>query len=232
MPKGAVMKEIMMDRRLSAIADYVKDGAVVADIGCDHGYLAAYLIINGIAKHVYASDINPKPLAKAEKLVEEYNLSRHITTILSDGLESIPHNADTIVIAGMGGELIADLLDAADWVASPRRRFILQPMTFPERLRKYLAAKGFEIISETPIIEEKHTYCVINAFYSGVRRNLTEFESIVGKIDTSTTEGAIYAKRLNQKYRHILEGIQKSNHQNNIEEIQQLLADFEKCLER
>lgn len=224
------MKEIILDKRLSAIASYVKQGAIAADIGCDHGYLAAYLAQNGIAKHVYASDINSKPLAKARKLVDEHNLEKCVTTILSDGLDEIPHHIDTIIISGMGGELIADLLEKAKWAASPGREFILQPMTFAERLRIYLAERGFEIIAETPVEEEKRAYCVIHAHYTGNRTTLSEIESVIGKIDATSENGKTYVRRLHQKYLRILEGLRNSKEKKNIKKVEKLVNELEKRL--
>ena len=108
---------IKLSNRLKACADLVRKGTRLADIGCDHGYVPVYLVENGIIKSAVASDINEKPLASCRALVSDYGMQDRISCILSDGLDGIEGNdIDCILIAGMGGELIASILGKCGFV--------------------------------------------------------------------------------------------------------------------
>lgn len=142
-----------LGKRLIKIADFINSGSRVADIGTDHAVLPIHLIRSGKVEQVIATDINKKPLMKAEENVDAAGLSDYIQLRLGNGLECIaPNEVDTIVIAGMGGELIADILAAAPWLRSENYRLILQPMSRSERLREYLMQNRF-----TPLFEEAGT---------------------------------------------------------------------------
>ncbi len=140
------MKTIMLSKRLSTAADFIIKGARVADIGTDHGYLPVWLILNSVAKSVIASDINEAPQQRAKASAAKYGVNE-IEFRLSDGLKGFePGEVDTIVIAGMGGENIAEILDCAPWAHSCN--LILQPMTKRERLVLWLRENGMRINSE------------------------------------------------------------------------------------
>ena len=146
-------------------ADEVRRGRKVADIGTDHAYLPAYLVENGICPSAIAADIGEGPLENARKVVSaSHLLSEKIELRLSDGLEKISsEEADDVVIAGMGGILIGEILTKAPWVKSEEKRLILQPMSHAEDVRKYLCENGFEIIKEKASTDGKHNYVVIVA---------------------------------------------------------------------
>ena len=139
-----------LGKRLLKIAEFIPAGSRVADIGTDHAVLPIHLIRSGLASLVIATDINKKPLGKAAENIDAAALSDYITLRLGDGLSCIePNEVDTIIIAGMGGELIADILNSAPWLKDGSYRLILQPMTRGERLREYLRLNRF-----TPVKEE------------------------------------------------------------------------------
>ena len=138
-----------LGKRLLKIAEFIPAGSCVADIGTDHAVLPIHLIRSGLANVAIATDINKKPLGKAAENIDAAALSDYITLRLGDGLSCIePNEVDTIIIAGMGGELIADILDACPWLRSGSYRLVLQPMTRSERLRKYLRLNRFTPIKE------------------------------------------------------------------------------------
>ena len=140
------MRDVFLSPRLQAVADFVKQGEIVADIGTDHGYLPAYLIHNQISPFVYASDIRKGPLSAAKNTALSYNIREGIQFILADGLEGIkPFSAQTITIAGMGGETIASILEKAPWVRTPGIKLILQPQTKVDDLSNWLDNNGFAI---------------------------------------------------------------------------------------
>ncbi|MBR6874655.1 MAG: SAM-dependent methyltransferase, partial [Ruminococcus sp.] len=106
----------MNDNRLLACARLVR-GSRAADVGTDHGYLPMYLVQNGICESALACDINEKPLASARENIEKAGLSDKIGVYLSDGLGSVPCEGITdVIVAGMGGELIADIISRANWI--------------------------------------------------------------------------------------------------------------------
>lgn len=223
------METVSLDQRLQTLAGYIRPNAVVADIGCDHGYLAVYLAQTGAARRVYASDLNALPLRRAQETVALHNVQESVTTLLSDGLQEIPRQAGDIVIAGMGGELIIDILSAAGWVCAPGKRLVLQPMSFAEKLRRYLYGVGFEILDETAVIDGRHTYCVLCAEYSGLVREISEYESIVGRMEQSGSPFAgEYLNRQYKKYSRILEGIEQSKEQAGLARYRALVSRLEK----
>lgn len=135
--------------RLLTIANFVSKDSVVADIGTDHGYIPVYLIKKQISKKVIAADINKGPLLSAQKTVREHGLEDFIETRLGNGLQPIDKNeVDTVIIAGMGGMLIRDILMDKKEVTNSVKRFILQPMTAQEELRRWLVQNNFKIIDE------------------------------------------------------------------------------------
>lgn len=171
---------IELTARLKATAEYVRHGSVVADIGTDHAYVPVYLIQNGIISKAYAGDINEGPLQNARKTIEE-NCIEGITLLQSDGLEKIsPHSVDDIVIAGMGGELIFEILKKVQWCKNKKYNFSLQPMTREEELRKNLYREGYAIKDETLVREKDKLYTVMNVSYTGVEKDISDVFSLLG----------------------------------------------------
>ncbi|MEE1321952.1 MAG: class I SAM-dependent methyltransferase [Acutalibacteraceae bacterium] len=163
------MSKIKLDNRLSAVASLVRQGSVVADIGTDHAYLLCYLIENGVCSEGIAADINKGPLNNAKQTVIDCGINDKVQLILSDGLKSIPENsADDIVMAGMGGILISEIIDCAPWVKNENINIIAQPMTHAEVLREYLCKNGFKINKEITATDGKRLYVVMSLSYSGL----------------------------------------------------------------
>ena len=159
---------LKISKRLCTVAQYVRDGAVVADIGTDHAYLPIYLMgLNLISKAV-AADINKGPLDKAKENIDKYGYADSISTVLSDGLKKVsPDLVDDIAIFGMGGELIVKIIDEAPWLKDTNKRLILQPMTHPEKLREYLFKNGYKIIGESLSLDRGKIYQTICAEFDG-----------------------------------------------------------------
>ena len=154
--------------RLQTVADMVPPGCAVADIGCDHGYVSAYLVQQGIAPCVVAADVRPGPLSACRRLVEELGLTFQIQTRLCSGLTDIADaECDAIILAGMGGELIAEILSACPYIH--KKTLILQPMTHPEVVRQFLYTNGFEIRCARVVQEGRHHYLVLLAFWARCR---------------------------------------------------------------
>lgn len=159
---------LKLTERLQKVADLVCPCACVADIGTDHAYLPAWLLLNGKAEHAIAADIHEKPLQNARKTLEKFALLKKIELRLSDGLQNFADGeAEEIVVAGMGGEQIADMILATPWLWQPHIHLTLQPMTHFEEVRLALYAKGFTILQEKTVAEGNRVYLVISARYTG-----------------------------------------------------------------
>lgn len=148
--------------RLKTIADLVPKGKEVADIGTDHAYLPVYLIKNNIAPKVIAADINKGPLQNAEKTISSYNLENSIKTRLGSGLKPIKANeVQTVIIAGMGGLLIRDILVESLEVVKTIETLILQPMVAQDELRKWLYDNKFKVDNEKLAKEGNKLYEIL-----------------------------------------------------------------------
>ena len=152
-----------LSERLIKITEYVKDAAVVADIGTDHGYVPVYCVEGGLCQRAIACDINEGPLNAARENIHAHNLSDCIVTRLSDGLDGLEKGeADVIVIAGMGGFLIRDILMSGADKITDTTRLILQPMVAVAELREYLKESGFEIEDEKLAREDEKFYNILS----------------------------------------------------------------------
>ena len=158
---------ITLDKRLSAVAALVRQGSRLADIGTDHAYLPVYLVQSGVCPSAIASDIGAGPLEAAHRTVTENGLTREIALRLGDGLSTVSADeVEDIAIAGMGGETIAAILEAAPWVQNEGVRLILQPMTRAEDLRRWLLSRGFSVLEEHLIRDKHHLYPVLAVEYT------------------------------------------------------------------
>lgn len=181
--------------RLSLIASLVPKGARVCDIGTDHAFLPIELISSGKANRVIATDIREKPLKNAKKNIEEANIT-DIDIRLCDGLSGVGRNeVDTVVITGMGGEVISSIIDNAKWLKEDCFLLILQPTTSPEHLRKYLANNGFEILTDTALSENGKIYSVMTVKFTGANLNLPESYLYIGKVDSQSDDGFKYIEK-------------------------------------
>ncbi|MGI6539040.1 MAG: tRNA (adenine(22)-N(1))-methyltransferase [Caldicoprobacterales bacterium] len=150
--------------RLQAIADMVPCSQTVADIGTDHGYIPLSLIRSGQAQYAIASDISRGSLDKAKQLICLHNLSRCMETRLGNGLSVLsPGEADVIIIAGMGGILIRDIIKRDEEIARSAGTLILQPMNCQGELRSWLLSSGFIITDEELAREGSRFYEIITA---------------------------------------------------------------------
>lgn len=178
-----MQNKISLDNRLRMCADFVRQNSRLADIGTDHAYLPLWLCLNGTCPSAIAADINPDPLSRGQAAIKSYNAEDLISTRLSNGLESISENeADDFVIAGMGGELIANILDSCNYAKNSEKHFILQPMTKSEVLIKYLFDNGFEILKQDCCTAGGKCYTVLLVCYSGKKTDYTETQLYFAKL--------------------------------------------------
>lgn len=171
-----------ISKRLQMIANCVPTNTdTVADIGTDHGYIPIYLIKNNIAKRCLACDINPMPLSSAQKNINYYDMQAQIETRLGSGLSKVsPNEVDIVMIAGMGGMLIIDILREDLEVVKDIGLLILQPQLDVGPLRKYIHAIDFSIIDEKMLCEDGKYYTIITA-KPGKETNYSHEEYLLGK---------------------------------------------------
>lgn len=162
---------------MECVANMVSPKGVVCDVGCDHGFVSIYLMQRQIATKVLAMDVVEGPLQRAIEHIEEYQMQDVIETRLSDGLEKVTQkdNVSSVVIAGMGGILIAKIMQDALERGLIIREFILQPQSGWDKLRSFLRQESYRIEQEDMILEDGKFYPVIRVVYEGFSENKQEF---------------------------------------------------------
>lgn len=215
---------------------YIKAGGTVADIGTDHAYLPIDLIRRGLVQRAVACDINEGPILRARAHIREAGLEGRINTLQTNGLYGVERFApDDILIFGMGGELIVQILADAPWIKDPSVGLILQPMTKPQALRRWLLDSGFSILGESLTFEDQY-YQTIYARYGGAREELTAEELLLGKkiLSGDSPWLAGYLERNLQILLQIAEGKRKGGADFSEEEalISAIRARLEKLKER
>jgi len=154
-------KGLTLTSRLQLLADWVPQGASFADIGTDHAYLPVWLVLQGRVRHAIASDLRKGPLERARETGRTYG-AEGIDFRLGNGLATVqPHEAEVIAIAGMGGENIASILEAAPWTADGQHTLLLDPHTKAEVLRRWLMEHGYTILREALVRDRGTLYPVM-----------------------------------------------------------------------
>jgi tRNA (adenine22-N1)-methyltransferase len=170
-----------LDKRLLSCADFVRAGAVFADIGTDHGYLPIFLLKEGRIKAAYLSDVNRGPLSSAESNARAEGLYEKCEFILTDGAAALSGKGITdYAICGMGGELIARIIKDAPQLYTEGVRLILQPMTKQEHLRRFLLSNGFSVLAERFSFDSGKYYVTVVAEYTGETVEISESDAELG----------------------------------------------------
>jgi tRNA (adenine22-N1)-methyltransferase len=187
--------------RLSACAELVRQGAVLADIGTDHAYLPIYLLKKGRIKFAHLSDINEGPLSKAAENARSEGVTDMTALHLTSGAAALSGLGITdYCICGMGGELIAEIIGAAPALFDTGVNLILQPMTRPEALRAFLYDNGFTVKTERYVFDEGKYYVIILAAFTGEREEYTDADAYFGKSEffekiTDSMKGYLLGRR-------------------------------------
>lgn len=222
---------VKLDERLSAAAELVRAGSRCADIGADHGHLIGALAASGKISRGCACDIGEKPLENARRYLESLRLAVPVETRLGNGLSCLSQGDwDDIIIAGMGGELIWRIIEQTAWTRDGNLRFILCPMTKPERLRKSLCSNGFAILREIPVMCAGFPYSVMLAMYTGEFAVPDERFCVGGLIwDDSSEQAAAYLAKASRLVRERVYGMEKSRSrdENEIARLRNLLRQLE-----
>lgn len=206
------MRSIRLTPRLRTVADLVPSGTRLVDVGTDHAYLPACLLQEGRISRAVVSDLRPGPLDRARATAARYGLTGRMDFRLCNGLTGIsPQEADTVVIAGMGGETIAAILEAAPWTAEGEHLLLLQPMSMQQVLRPWLQTHGYAILGESLACEGNTIYTVFRVT-PGAMEALTPAECWAGRQDSgqpASLRGAYLNHLLGQTAR-ALEGLSRS----------------------
>ncbi len=219
---------MQLSKRLAAVASFVDCGSTVADIGCDHAYTSIYIAENKISLKVIAMDINAGPVNIAKNNVKVHGMQKYIEVRQSDGLKgiSIKDNVDTVIISGMGGNLVCSILQSNDEVINNVNTLILQPQSDIYRVRHFLHDNGFKITAEKMVTDGGKYYTVIKAA-RGTQTFINEYEYIYGKylIDTGDEILMDYLKKLYMSNIKIINRLSGSDSDIHIDRCRELKCD-------
>ncbi len=224
-----------LDRRLQCAARQVRMGSRLADIGTDHALLPVALVRSGVCPYAVASDIRTDPAERARRAVEEAQLADRIEVRLGPGLSVLqPEEADDLVIAGMGGETIVSILGEAPWIRSSHFRLILQPMSRPEVLRRWLHRAGFLLEAEPAVEDGGHLYSILRAHYEPEAVPAAEEGPLTpegfsvmdfrGAIQGDTPEGRAYLRHQQDRLLRRAQGLREARDSRKVLEARQLEA--------
>ena len=214
--------KLPLSDRLLACCGFVHPGDRVADVGCDHGYLSIHLLQTGIASHVYASDVRQGPLSSAKRNAASYGVKDKIDFFLSDGVQSLPRDFDTLICAGMGADTMVSILTAAPWLQGGAYRLILQCQSKTPLLRQYLSETGWQIAAETVLRDGRFLYTVMEVIWNPSVPKLTvgQWYFPPALLKRKTPEAAEYC-------RWVVDGLRLAVRHRPDEENQQALKELE-----
>jgi len=228
-----MQRAALKNKRIALILSMIDMGSVIIDVGCDHGYLPIAAVSAGISKKAFASDMKAGPLARAEANIKNAGLSDRIECRLCDGVSGFSkEDADTIVIAGMGGETIAGIIERALWLKNGRYTLILQPMTMTEELRIFLKETGFETMEERLVADGGKLYNVIKARWvkDTKERMSSGIETILPKCLMNDPLFGEYAKkqkaRLIKKRSGLKASSESAKHREEIDGLSKIIEDI------
>lgn len=188
---------IKLSKRLLSIANLVDDNSKVADIGCDHGLVSIYLAMNKQNISIIASDINQNALDNAIKNINKYHLEDKIKVCLSNGLDNINDEIDTIIISGMGGHTIVDILTNNQEKLNTVNNIIIQSNNDIEYVRRKIVKLGY-CINKEELILDKNIYYTVILFTKG-KKKYTNKEYYFGPI-LLKENSKIFIEKNNKEY--------------------------------
>lgn len=204
--------------RIKKLCSYLTKCQSFADVACDHGYIAQYMLKNGLCNDVVVSDISPKCLNKAQVLLSDYIASGSCRAVCCNGLEKIDAGTECVVIAGIGGEEIIQILKNS----FIPKNFLFQPMKNAEKLRSFLIKNGCRIDSDDIFTDGANYYFVIKGG-QGKAQRYTETEIKYGKDSLNNPVFYEYLKKELLKKRTYLNGNLSTENRNILEkQIQQM----------
>ena len=207
-----MVADMKLPDRLRTIADFIEKGSSVADIGTDHGLLPVYLARYGLADNIIASDISRGSLRAALRTATKHGVLTKITFIAAPGLSGLGEmDADTIVLAGMGGETIAGIINDAPWTRRHEIRLILQPQSKTTELYTFLRENGYIIHNAKLAYDNKKYYVILLAMGGESDSTLTpELELLTQFMNREDPLFAGYLDYLIEKTRRVIDKIKNS----------------------
>ena len=224
---------MQLSQRLSSVASMVTAGNCLADVGTDHGYVPIYLYERNVIPRAIAMDVNKGPLERAALHIAESGMKDVIETRLSDGLTALrPKEADSIVIAGMGGPLMIRILSAYPEVTASAKELILQPQSEIAEVRIWLYEQGYEIVEEHMVYEEGKYYPMYKAVKNPEAKKLSYLEYKFGRLEVLKEKEVLkdfILRELSNKQNILqkLEEEQTEKSKGRAEEMKQLIKELE-----
>lgn len=217
--------------RLLLCASLVRVGSPLCDVGTDHAYLPIWLLKSEKIPRAIAADINRGPLYAAAQNAERYHVGEKLSLRLSDGLKKIsPDEADDIVIAGMGGELILKIVEEAPWLKDSTKRVVLQPMSAAPELRIGLSRLGFKVLEEYAVEDSGKVYTAFSAEYTATPPSTDKLYPYLGKLKTDTPAAKKYAQKQIRGLRGRLEGALHGSGEDSPEELRDIIKEIESLI--
>lgn len=220
------MRTLELSPRLMSVAGLVPRGARLADVGTDHAYLPAWLILHGVIPSAIAADLRKGPLERARATAEKYDLTNAMDFRLCNGLSGVsPDEVEAIAIAGMGGETIAEVLSAAPWTREGGKQLLLQPMSAQPELRRWLQSHGY-VIRQELLSKEGETIYVTFQVHAGAMEPLTPGEQWAGRQqqDMVAPLRRAYLDKLAVQTGRALEGLSRSTRSSDQHRLAELKA--------
>ena len=225
-----------LSARLACVASLVPAGARVADIGSDHAYLPAALVLDGKIDFAIAGEVVKGPYENAVREIKDHQLEGQVIPRLADGLAAIEpaDKVDTITIAGMGGSLIASILEKDKNKLTGIKRLVLQPNVGESQLREWLMNNDYQIMNEKIIEEDNHIYEIIVAEPSVVPFRYSKYELDFGPF-LLENKGPVFRKKWQeylQREAHVIDQMQKAQQPpvKKINEINEFLSQVKEAI--
>lgn len=220
--------------RLNKIAQKVTQNVIIADIGTDHAYIPIFLYKNNKIKSGIACDISKGSLQKAKDNIKKYNLQGKIQTRLGNGLEkiSLQDNVDTVIIAGMGGMLMIDILEKGKCILENVKELILQPQKDIDKVREYLHKNNFKIIDDEMLKDDGKYYTIIKSIKGKEDILYKKEEYVFGRFEINNKCQILkeYIEEQLYKMEIVLKNIKETNIQNRILEIEDNIKTYKEVL--
>lgn len=212
------METIRLSNRLQAVASWIAPCGTVADVGTDHGYLPVWLLQTHTAQRVIASDIHAGPLDRARRSAAEYSLENAIRFELCDGLQFAGADAaDTVVIAGMGGETIITILNAAPWTRQGRR-LVLQPQSKIRELTDWLQDNGYMLADAQLCLDAGKLYLILDVRGAAPQERITAETLLLRRRDPLLPQ---YLAEQDARLRRAIAGMERAERQEVVAELRQ-----------
>ncbi len=231
---GGRMSRIELSKRLQRVADSVTEGSRLADVGTDHGYIPIYLVERGICPAAVAGDVNRGPLERAAAHVQAAGLEDRISLRLGSGLKAVDvSEVDSVVMAGMGGELICQILRESPEFMEAGRELILQPQSEIYKVRRLLHEYSYHIEGEWNLLEDGKYYVIIKA-RPGRESYAHAGDYEYGKILIDKKDPLLgdYLRKQLMKKKTILERLSETDHRDRMMELGEEIREIQRILDK